>query len=82
MNTIIYFVAIVFVVAFIVMVKKLSQKDTIGYLPTQGEKEALKQAEKMRCEMNGFFAKPKKRSSYFADHYGCGIHAVETYNDE
>lgn len=43
---------------------------------------ALKRAEAIRCNMNGLSAKPQKRSSYFADHYGCGIHAVETYNDE
>ncbi|WZG14152.1 hypothetical protein BIEPFJAP_00625 [Mannheimia haemolytica] len=43
---------------------------------------ALKNAAEMRAEMNGFSLKPQKRSTYFADHYGCGIHAVETYDNE
>ncbi|HDL5790927.1 TPA: hypothetical protein PXE79_002668 [Mannheimia haemolytica] len=43
---------------------------------------ALKKAAEMRAEMNGFSLKPQKRSTYFADHYGCGIHAVETYDNE
>ncbi|WP_244893089.1 hypothetical protein, partial [Mannheimia haemolytica] len=42
---------------------------------------ALKNAAEMRAEMNGFSLKPQKRSTYFADHYGCGIHAVETYDN-
>lgn len=63
MNTIICFIAIVFVVAFIVMVKKSSKKEAIGYIPTQSEREALKKAEKMRCEMNGVNV-PREKNDY------------------
>lgn len=64
MDIIIYSIAIVFLVALVFTMKKSSQKETAGYIQSQGEKEALKQAERMRAEINGFNIKTKKENNY------------------
>lgn len=67
---------------FISIFNEVRAKNEAQRQASAGLDSALKQAEQMRANMNGFSIKPWKKSSYFADHYGCGIHAVETYDDE
>lgn len=67
---------------FISIFNEVRAKNEAQRQTSTGLNGALKQAERMRVNMNGFSIKPQKKSSYFADHYGCGIHAVETYDDE